>query len=173
MQQFTILILTLVGFIGPWSVVFAQLGDKDLISALQKGGYIIYMRHPGTNPDQADTDPLNLDNTKAQRHLTDEGRKQAKAVGEAFRSLKIPIDKVISSKFYRAHEAAKLLGVAEVTTSTDISEGGLVVSPNENNRRTKALRQLLGTPPSAGKNTLIVGITELDRCGGQRFPGYG
>jgi phosphohistidine phosphatase SixA len=62
----------------------------------------------------------------------------------------------LQSKFYRAQEAAKLLGVAEVTTSTDVSEGGLVVSPNENNRRTKALRQLLGTPPAAGKNTVIV-----------------
>jgi hypothetical protein len=31
-----------------------------------------------------------------------------------------------------------------------------VVSPNENNRRAKALRQLLGTPPAAGKNRVIV-----------------
>jgi phosphohistidine phosphatase SixA len=109
------------------------------------------MRHPKSNPNQADSDPFNPDNVKAQRQLTDEGRKQVQAVGEVFRALKIPVGRVISSKFYRAYEAAKLLDAAEITTSIDVTEGGLVVSPNENNRRAKALRQLLGAPPAAGE----------------------
>jgi len=33
---------------------------------------------------------------------------------------------------------------------------GLVVSPNENNRRARALRQLLGTRPPAGMNTVVI-----------------
>src|SRR5882757_4764646 len=103
--------------------------DAELIAELQKGGYVLFIRHPKTNPDQADTDPLHLDNVKAQRQLSDEGRKQAKALGEALRALKIPVGKVISSKFYRAQEAAKLLDVGEVTASLDVTEGGLVVSP--------------------------------------------
>src|SRR5438045_9670995 len=85
----------------------------ELMPELRKGSYVLFIRHPKTNPDQADTDPLNPDNIKAQRQLSDEGRKQAKALGEAFRALKIPIDRVISSKFYRAQEAAKLLDVGE------------------------------------------------------------
>jgi len=129
---------------------------SELLPELRKGGYVLFIRHPKTNPDQADTDPLNLDNVKAQRQLSEDGRKQAKALGEAFRALKIPIEKVVSSKFYRAQEAAKLLDVGEVATSVDVTEGGLVVSPNENQRRGKALRQLLATPPSKGKNLLIV-----------------
>ena len=63
---------------------------------------------------------------------------------------------VLSSKFYRAQEAAKLLDVGEVTASVDVTEGGLVVSPRENERRAKALRELLSTPTAAGKNTIIV-----------------
>src|SRR6266446_5184963 len=114
----------------------------DLLPELKKGGYVLFVRHPRTNPDQADTDPLNLDNIKAQRQLSDDGRKQAKALGESFRALGIPVEKVISSKFNRAHEAARLLAVGEVTTSIDVSEGGLVVSPNENQRRATALRQM-------------------------------
>ena len=31
-----------------------------------------------------------------------------------------------------------------------------MVSPNENNRRTQALRKLAGTPPPAGTNVVIV-----------------
>jgi hypothetical protein len=38
----------------------------------------------------------------------------------------------------------------------DVTEGGLVVSPRENQRRAKALRQLLSTPPAEGKNIIIV-----------------
>src|ERR1043165_6557140 len=104
------------------------LSPAELLPELRKGGYILFIRHPKTNPDQADTDPLNLENVKAQRQLSDEGRAQAKTLGEAFRALKLPIDKVISSKFNRAQEAAKLLGVGPVTTSVDVTEGGLVVT---------------------------------------------
>src|SRR5205807_8065998 len=128
----------------------------ELLPELRKGGYVLFIRHPRTNPDQADTDPLHLDNIKAQRQLSDEGRKQAKALGEAFRALKIPVGKIISSKFYRAQEAAKLLDLGEVTASVDVTEGGLVVSPRENERRAKALRTLLSTPPAEGKNLVIV-----------------
>lgn len=138
-------------------VVLAQPPSPDeLINALRKGGYILFIRHPKTNTDQADTDPLHLDNIKAQRQLSEEGRNQAKSLGDAFRTLKVPIEKVVSSKFYRAQEAAKLLEIGEVTAELNVSEGGLVVSPNENQRRAKALRDLLSTPPAEGKNLVIV-----------------
>jgi phosphohistidine phosphatase SixA len=128
----------------------------ELLPALRKGGYVLFIRHPKTNPDQADTDPLHLDNIKEQRQLSEEGRRQARTLGEAFRALKIPIDKVISSKFYRAQEAARLLDAGEVTVSVDLAEGGLVVPPRENERRAKALQELLSTEPAQGKNLVIV-----------------
>jgi hypothetical protein len=31
----------------------------ELLPELRKGGYVLFLRHPQTNPDQADTDPLN------------------------------------------------------------------------------------------------------------------
>ncbi len=82
---------------------------SEVVPELQKGGYVLFVRHPKTDPNQADTDPLHLDNVKAQRQLTDEGRRQAKALGEAFRALKIPVGKVVASKFHRTQEAAKPL----------------------------------------------------------------
>lgn len=74
----------------------------------------------------------------------------------ALRDLKIPVSSVTASKFRRAVEAATVLGVGEVTPSLDVTEGGLVVSPNENKRRAKALFQLLSTVPSKGSNAIIV-----------------
>ena len=37
-----------------------------------------------------------------------------------------------------------------------MTEGGQVVSPNENTRRTQALRQMVAATPDPGTNTLIV-----------------
>ena len=131
-----------------------------------------YARQP--IPDQADTDPLNLDNIKAQRQLTDEGRNQAKALGAALRQLKIPVGKILASKFYRARETAELLDLGAVEAVLDITEGGLVVSPSENQRRAAALRTLLWTVPPEGKNTIIVSHRpNLQDAAGKEFGDLG
>lgn len=43
-----------------------------------------------------------------------------------------------------------------MTSSADISEGGLVVTPIENDRRTAAMRKLAATMPPAGTNAVVV-----------------
>ena len=126
----------------------------DVLKLLRDGGYIIVFRHGATNADQADTEPLNLDIVTAQRQLSDKGRTDAKAVGDTFRDAGVPIGKSYSSRFYRAVETARLIGGKDPQAT--LSEGGLVVSPNENNRRTLALRALVAAAPDAGTNTLIV-----------------
>ena len=40
--------------------------------------------------------------------------------------------------------------------SLDFSEGGLVVTPLENNRRAQALRKFAATMPPAGSNVVVV-----------------
>src|SRR5215475_9671503 len=131
-------------------------GLLQAVKALQDGGYVIVFRHGATHADQADTDPLNIANVAKQRQLNDKGRADAKAVGEAFRAAGIPIGKSHSSRFQRAVETARLIGGKEPQTTLDLSEGGLVVSPNENTRRTQALRALAAAAPDPGTNTLIV-----------------
>ena len=151
----------------PWFVVvllvcctvgtYAQTVDmKTLVGELQQGGYVIVFRHGATNRDQADTDPLNHDNIAQQRLLSDKGKEVARQVGEAFKTLGIPLGKVYTSKFNRAVETGKLVRGGEVTSTLDITEGGLVVPPIENDRRAEALKKLAGTMPEAGKNTLII-----------------
>jgi broad specificity phosphatase PhoE len=128
----------------------------DVLEALRGGGYIIVLHHGATHADQADTDPLNLDNVAKQRQLNDKGRADAKAIGDLFKSVGVPIGKSYSSRFNRAVETARLVGGKAPEATLDVSEGGLVVSPNENNRRTQALRTLVGTAPDPGTNTLVV-----------------
>ena len=128
----------------------------EVLKALRDGGHVIVVRHGATHADQADTDPLHLDNVAKQRQLNDKGRADARTVGDVFKAAGVPIGKCYSSRFYRAVETARLIGGKEPEATADVSEGGLVVTPNENNRRAQALRRLIGTMPDAGTNTLIV-----------------
>jgi len=138
--------------------VYAQ-DAQAVAAALKQGGHVIVFRHGATNRDMADTDPLNLDdpnNVSKQRQLSERGRQVARDVNGAFKTLQIPIGAVYTSKFYRAVETGRLISGKDVVATADISEGGLVVTPIENDRRMEAMRKLAATPPAKGTNTLIV-----------------
>lgn len=130
--------------------------DPGLVPALRAGGLVIVVRHGATHADQADTNPLDPKDVAHQRQLNDNGRAAAKAMGEALHALKVPVSQVTTSQFQRAVETGRLLGFGEVTSTADITEGGLVVSPNENNRRAAALKKLAATAPPAGTNIILV-----------------
>jgi broad specificity phosphatase PhoE len=124
--------------------------------SLQAGGYVIVFRHGATNRDQADTDPLNLDNVAKQRQLSERGRQVARDVGAAFKTLQIPLGEVYTSRFYRAIETGRLVSGKNVIATADVSEGGQVVTPIENDRRAEAFRKLVAAQPAPGTNTLVV-----------------
>jgi broad specificity phosphatase PhoE len=134
----------------------AAADDKDIAQALRAGGLVVVVRHGATFPDQADTDPLNFENIAAQRNLNDKGKALAKAFGEALRQVGIPVGKVYTSKYNRAYETAVIAGFNDIEKTADLTEGGLVVSPNENSRRIGAFHKMLGTAPKPGTNTILI-----------------
>ena len=133
-----------------------QAPSSEWIAAVRSGGHVIVFRHGATHNDQADTDPLNISDRSKQRQLNDQGRALAKSIGESMRKLQIPVGKVVTSQFYRAVETGTLLGFGDVVSTSDITEGGLVVPPIENDRRAKAMRALAATVPPPGTNVVIV-----------------
>jgi broad specificity phosphatase PhoE len=145
--------LALSGFAAPQR---AAADDVGVVKALRAGGLVIAVRHGATFPDQADTDPFNFDNVKAQRNLNDKGKALAKTFGDALRQAAVPVGKVYTSRFNRAYETAVIAGFKDIERTTDLTEGGLVVSPNENNRRAEAFRKLLGAAPAPGANTILI-----------------
>jgi broad specificity phosphatase PhoE len=133
---------------------FQWEGDRQVIEALQDGGHIIYFRHATTDRSQQDSDPTNLANCAAQRNLAEAGRAQARTVGEAFRTLSIPVGAVLSSEYCRALEHSRLaFGRAEVEPSLVLPDP---LPAEARQRNTAALQSLLATPPSAGTNTVMV-----------------
>jgi phosphohistidine phosphatase SixA len=134
----------------------AQANDKDVAQALRAGGLVLVVRHGATFADQADTDPFNFDNIAAQRNLNDKGKALAKAFGEALRQSAVLIGRVYTSKYSRAYETAVVAGFTDIEKTIDLTEGGLIVSPNENNRRADAFRKMLAVSPKDHTNTVLI-----------------
>jgi broad specificity phosphatase PhoE len=126
------------------------------INDLRSGGYVIVFRHGATSTDQANADPMSRPNVPAQRQLSEQGRAQAKSIGESMRKLKIPVGLVLTSTIQRAVDTATLLGFGEVTATPDLAESGPAVSEYENNRRAQALRNFAAGPPPPDNNLVIV-----------------
>jgi phosphohistidine phosphatase SixA len=149
-------IFTLLAAPMPKAAAQAKLQDADIAKALRAGDLVMVVRHGATFPDQADTDPLNFDNIAAQRNLNDKGKALAKAFGDALRQTGVPVGKVYTSKYNRAYETAIIAGFKDIEKTTDLTEGGLIVSPNENNRRAEAFRKMIGTAPMPHTVTILI-----------------
>ena len=128
----------------------------SLARSMRAGGFVILVRHGATFTNQADTDPKNLADVSKQRNLNDKGKELAKAFGAAVRRVGLETDEVYTSEFNRGYETAVLAGFKGIEKTVDLSEGGLVVTPDENNRRAKALRDMLGKAPDKGKNNILI-----------------
>jgi phosphohistidine phosphatase SixA len=84
--------------------------DKKLLRKLQRGGFVIYMRHATTETDYADqADPnLNLDDPSTQRMLSAKGIQEATDIGKGFKANDIIVGNVFSSEYQRAKDTANL-----------------------------------------------------------------
>lgn len=127
-----------------------------LVAQLQQGGFVIYFRHADTGPATVEPPTVVISRCETQRNLNDDGRAQARAIGEAFRALAIPVGQVLSSEFCRCWQTAELAFGRYALTRTLT---GVRRDPDlEAARRAAAdgLRRLLSTPPPAGENTVLV-----------------
>ena len=136
--------------------------SRELVSALKQGGYVIVFRHGATDDGQKDIYPLNFEDMKAQRQLSEKGRDMARQIGTAIKKLGIPIGEIYTSRLNRAIETGKLLSdkeVKPVDVLTDSGAGSASAMANPGGGNAKAglaLRELVNAAPKAGTNTLMV-----------------
>jgi phosphohistidine phosphatase SixA len=131
------------------------LEGRELVQALRGGGYVLYFRHAATIWSQTDSDPPSFSDCRTQRNLSPRGRADARRIGAAVRRLRLPIGRVLSSAYCRAKQTALLaFGRAQVTR--DITGLPSAATEGERQRRVRALRRLLATPPPRGMNTVLV-----------------
>jgi phosphohistidine phosphatase SixA len=133
------------------------LSDRALLAALRDGGNVLVMRHassPMEPPAPKDAAPGNV---TGERQLDERGRSTARAMGEAFKALHIPIGAVLSSPAYRALETVRLaaLGTPVSLDQLATEEHGMGQGGGDASRLEWLRKQATLSPP-AHSNTLIV-----------------
>jgi phosphohistidine phosphatase SixA len=142
-----------------------SLSDEALVKALQKGGYIIAMRHTSSPRDAPDAQAANPDNVQRERQLDAEGRSTATAMGKALRELKIPIGEVLASPTYRALETVRYAQLGAPRTYAELGDNGQ--SMQGGTAAQAAWLQTRVTQFPRGTNTILV--THLPNLAGA-FP---
>jgi len=88
--------------------------DREAALERLKNGDVLLLRH-ALAPGFGDPEAFRLDDCSTQRNLSDEGRQQARAIGNWLKARGIDRAEVYSSQWCRCLETADLLGLGDVT----------------------------------------------------------
>jgi virginiamycin B lyase len=116
---------------------------------------VLVLRHAVTDQSKQDDHPVDLADCSTQRNLSTLGRAQARAIARAVRRLDLPIGTVLTSRYCRTQETARLAfgrGKVESALLNTISAAHDTAWRNQ----MRAARRLIGTPPTAGTLTVLV-----------------
>jgi phosphohistidine phosphatase SixA len=137
------------------ATLYAQsVEGPALVSALEKGGYVIVMRHASSPRQEPDAATANPDNTTRERQLDDVGRTTATDFGKALRQLHIPIGQVYSSPTYRAQETIRLASLPTPTLAPELGENGQSMQATTDSQADWLRKKVTEFPQ--GTNTILV-----------------
>jgi phosphohistidine phosphatase SixA len=123
----------------------------DLVTALRRGGLVVYFRHGATN--RSGIDQVDWPRER-QRLLSAKGEAQAKAVGEVFRRHELPVGEVLASPFARCRDFAEI-AFGKVEEKMELI--GLLSDEDRQAERIEYSLGLLSRPVDSGTNRIIVG----------------
>jgi len=125
-----------------------QLQGAALLRALRDGGLVIYFRHTATDFSKNDQGMRGYDDCANQRMLSEQGRRDAQAIGRRIAELKLPLGEVLASPMCRTMEHATLMLGTPTPTQAMLERNGAEYS---------GLKQLLSAPVPRGGNRWLVG----------------
>jgi phosphohistidine phosphatase SixA len=89
----------------------------ELFDRLRAGRLVMLMRHARTEPGTGDPSGFRHDECSTQRNLDAGGRAQARAAGERLRAERVPVGRVLTSRWCRCRETAELMALGPVEHS--------------------------------------------------------
>lgn len=96
----------------------------ELWRRLQAGGHVLVVRHAATEPGVGDPPGFTLGDCATQRNLSLPGREDARALGAALRQHGVPVARVLSSRWCRCQDTARIaFGRAEPVPMLDSMMG--------------------------------------------------
>ena len=97
----------------PFAAYSSGEEDPSLWNALRSPGHIALVRH-ATAPGTGDPSEFELDDCRTQRNLSEDGRNQARRIGERFRVNGMARVRIYSSQWCRCRETAGLFDLGTV-----------------------------------------------------------
>jgi len=158
---FSIMLLTAAG---------VQADDR-LADQMKTGGHVLMVRHAYA-PGSGDPANFTIGDCSTQRNLNDEGRAQARRIGDWLRARGVDSARVYSSQWCRCLETAENMNlgiVAELPALNSFYE-----APQDREPNLSALRAFLSKQPSDGNLIVLVthfvtiaGITDVGVSSGE------
>ena len=133
-------LLTCLALLLPVLAFGADADEAALWKALREGGHVALMRH-AIAPGVGDPAGFRLDDCTTQRKLSAQGREQARAIGERFRTNGITTAAVFSSQWCRCLDTARELALGEVAAFPGLNS--FFADRGEEARHTAAVRALI------------------------------
>ena len=149
----------------------AGLADADagsLAERLDTGGQVLMIRHayaPGTG----DPPDFRIGDCATQRNLNEEGRSQARRIGQWLKARGITRARIYSSQWCRCLETARLLDLGPVTELPALNS--FFERPQDREPNLRALGAFLADQPATGE--LIVLVTHFVTIAGITGEGVG
>ena len=130
--------------------------DQPVWDALRKGGNVLLIRHtqaPGT----FDPPGFVLSDCSTQRNLSEQGRAQAKRLGELIRAMKVPVGQVLSSPWCRCVDTAHLAFGARHVKTHAVLGSPTQSDPEQRKVNADTMRiEIQKTQPAPGANRIFV-----------------
>jgi len=126
---------------------------QDALDAARAADSHILMRHaiaPGTGDPAA----FRLGDCSTQRNLSDEGRAQARRIGDRLREAGVAIDLVLASQWCRSTETAEFLGFGPVMAAPELNS--FFADRGKGAAQTDALKARLAELDAAGRKAAVV-----------------
>lgn len=138
----------------------AKLQGAQLVAALRRGGYVIYLRHTATDFSKNDVSMTGYDDCANQRLLSAQGQRDATQIGQHIRALRLPVGEALASPMCRTLDHARRMlkdAKTDVTPRNEIRELQGGAQGRALGGEYAGLKRLLATPVPPGTNRWIVG----------------
>ena len=158
-------VILLAGLLGDPA---AAASPDRLIAQLKSGGHVLMIRHayaPGTG----DPEHFRIGDCATQRNLNDQGRAQAKKIGQWLRRRGIDTARIYSSQWCRCLETARLLELGPVTELPALNS--FFERPQDRDPNLAALQAFFSQQPVEGP--LIIMVTHFVTISGITGEGVG
>jgi phosphohistidine phosphatase SixA len=161
------LIASLVFSLAGQSALASELAIWDKLQGNAPKGYVLLLRH-SLAPGVGDPENFQVNDCSTQRNLSEQGRQDARDIGEWLQRRQLKIARVESSRWCRAKETAQLLNLGKVRPNRNLDSLFQEINLESHPATLKIRKQILNYRNKSGLLVLVghyVNIAALTGAG--------